>query len=165
MNHNTTPPPLTATVAALDLIADLSLKHPDLPAPYLVFSTHDWSVTIGIQSHTLPDFEAWRAALNIDPDNITLFASMLNADLPPRLIGGRQLNMHLYTSTPNTMQRPVAEWQAEVGFDDEPSDCISIPDDWRTRCLAEGIEPPAIPQQMDGSCVHGIPDCICEGAR
>ena len=176
MNHNLTPP-IAATAPALALVASMAAKHPTLPAPYLVLSTHDRSVTVGVQCPTLDAFEAWREALDIDPDDVTLFASMINVDAQPVEVSGQKVHMHLYAGgLPALSERPTVEL-APLD-DDGPSDCIAIPDDWRARCQPEdshdgplhhdyalGRDLPITPQQVTGRCPHGIPDCICGGAR
>lgn len=122
MNHNDTPP-IAATAPALALIADLAAKYPQLPAPYLTFSTHERATNVGVQCPTLDAFEAWREALDVDPDNMTLFASMINVDAQPVKVSGQKVYMHLYTGgLPALSERPAAELTA---------DCIGIPDDWR----------------------------------
>lgn len=160
MNHNLTPP-IAATAPALALVADLAAKYPQLPAPYLVFSTHERSVTVGVQCPTLDAFEAWREALAVDSDDVTLFASMINVDAPSVEVSGQTVYMHLYAGgLPALSERSAAELVAVD--EDEPSDCIRIPDDWRARCQREdphdsplhhdyelGHDLPAIPHQQD----------------
>lgn len=162
MNHNLTPP-IAATAPALALVADMAAKHPQLPAPYLVFSTHERFVSVGVQCSTLDAFEAWREALGADPAGVTLFASMINADAPSVEVSGRQVHMHLYAGgLPALAERPASEL---VDVDDDgPADCITIPDDWRARCQPEdphngplhhdyavSRDLPALPHQTDRS--------------
>ncbi|MGW8357361.1 hypothetical protein [Streptomyces wedmorensis] len=141
VNHNDTPP-IAATAPALALVADLAAKYPQLPAPYLVFSTHERSLTVGVQCQTLDAFEAWREALDVDPDDVTLFASMINVDAQPVEVSGRKVYMHLYAGgLPALSERPAA---------DLADDCMRIPDDWRSRRQPEDPHDlPSIPRPQD----------------
>lgn len=163
MNHNPTPS-IATTAPALALIASMAAKHPQLPAPYLVFSTHDRFVSVGVQCPTLPAFEAWREALAVAPASVKLFASMVSADVPSVEVAGQNVHMHLYTAVlPSLAERPASEL-ADMD-DDGPTDCIRIPDDWRARRrqqedphtsdlhhdYALGHDLPVIPHQTDRS--------------
>lgn len=150
MNHNDTPP-IAATAPALALIADLAAKYPQLPAPYLTFSTHERATNVGVQCPTLDAFEAWREALDVDPDDVTLFASMINVDARPVEVSGRKVYMHLYTGgLPALSERPAAELA-----DDEPADCMRIPDDWRSCRQPE--DPHDSPLHHDYAVPHDLP--------
>jgi hypothetical protein len=150
VNNHLTPdvPMIAATVPALTLVGELAAKYPQLPAPYLVFSTHEAAVYVSLQCPTLDAFEAWREALDVRPAAVTLFASMINADLPTMTVNGVKVKVQLYVAALSPLNsRPRSEWEtflaaavlAEVNVEvdeDGPDDCIGIPEDWRVRRAA-----------------------------
>jgi len=165
VNHNDTPP-IAATAPALALVADLAAKYPQLPAPYLTFSTHERATTVGVQCPTLDAFEAWRDALNVDPAGVSLFASMISVDIPAVQVLGREVVMHLYAGGLASMAaRPLSEWEVFVAAavveslnvdEDGPDDCISIPDDWRAL-RRQQEDPHDGPNHHSYSVAHDMP--------
>lgn len=68
--------PLREQLSAVQVLADLINRHPDLPAPYVViqapFSGFDVTVDLQVAGH---EFEPWREVLGIEPESVSLHNS------------------------------------------------------------------------------------------
>ena len=162
MNHDSTPT-IAVTTQALNLLTQIALENPSLPAPYLAVSTFNRSMRVHFQCHQLDHFEAWREALGVDSEEVGLAVGILSVDIAHAM--GTAVDVDLYVGglVTGVSERPAAEYMV-VEDDEGPTDCITIPDDWRARCQPEdphdgplhhdyaiARELPAVPHQTDRS--------------
>jgi len=121
MSNNPTPT-MAVTAEALSLLADLAVKHPKLPAPYLTFSTH-LSTLVSVQCQALPDFELWRVALGVDSAQVALNHTFMGVEFAAE--PGSRVRFNLYVSLPEPRSaRPPEEWEARL---------VLLPSDWRAE--------------------------------
>jgi hypothetical protein len=70
VNNN---PTVSQQIAALDLMREMAYARPDLPAPYVVVGAYSHGATyLSVQCSTPGAFEAWRVALDLPSDLVTL---------------------------------------------------------------------------------------------
>lgn len=73
MNTETTTAPISAQTPAFDILVSLATQYPTLPASYVtLFAFSSDRLDLGFQMNTGADFEAWRDALEIPVETVSL---------------------------------------------------------------------------------------------
>ena len=72
MTTESTTHPIALQVPALEVLADLAQRHPELPSPYVTLH-RPWmgkAATVGLNLNTPTEFNQWMAVLGVQPEDV-----------------------------------------------------------------------------------------------